>query len=85
MGELHGSRYQRQMIAEINRAYEPVFVIMDAIEGFSKGGPDTGTFISPGLLLAGSDRVALDAAGVALLRIYGATEAVSKGRIFEQE
>ncbi len=38
MGELHGSRYQRQMIAEINAAYEPVFVIMDGIEGLSKGG-----------------------------------------------
>ncbi len=85
MAELHGSRYQRQMIAEINAAYEPVFVIMDAIEGFSKGGPDTGTLISPGLLLASNDRVALDAAGVAVLRIYGTTDAVSKGGIFEQE
>lgn len=37
MGELHSSRYQRQMIAEINVAYEPEFVIMDGIEGFSKG------------------------------------------------
>ena len=85
MGELHGSRYQRQMIAEINAAYEPVFVIMDGIEGFSKGGPDTGTLIKPGLLLASRDKVALDAVGVALLRIYGTTEAVSKGGIFEQE
>ncbi len=85
MAELHGSRYQRQMIAEINAAYEPFFVIMDAIEGFSKGGPDTGTLISPGLILASNDRVALDAAGVALLRIYGTTDAVSKGGIFEQE
>lgn len=42
MGELHGSRYQRQMIAEINAAYEPEFVIMDGIEGLSKGGPDRG-------------------------------------------
>jgi len=73
------------MIAEINAAYEPVFVIMDAIEGFSKGGPDSGTLISPGLLLAGRDRVAIDAAGVAVLRMYGTTDAVSKGGIFEQE
>lgn len=85
MGELHGSRYQRQMIAEINAAYEPIFVIMDAIEGFSKGGPDTGTLISPGILLASRDRVAIDAVGVALLRIYGTTDTVSKGGIFEQE
>ena len=85
MGELHGSRYQRHMIAEINAAYEPVFVIMDAIEGFSKGGPDTGTLISPGILLASRDRIAIDAVGVALLRIYGTTDTVSKGRIFDQE
>jgi uncharacterized protein (DUF362 family) len=85
MGELYGSRYHRQMIAEINAAYEPVFVIMDAIEGFSKGGPDTGTLISPGILLASRDGESMDAAGVALLRIYGTTDAVSKGGIFKQE
>ncbi len=85
MAELHGSRYQRQMIAEINAAYEPVFVIMDALDGFSKGGPDTGTLIQPGILLASQDRVALDAVGVAVLRVYGTTQEVSKGRIFEQE
>ncbi|VVB91499.1 Uncharacterised protein [uncultured archaeon] len=85
MGELHSSRYQRQMIAEINTAYEPVFVIMDAIEGFSKGGPDTGTLIQPGILIAARDRVALDAAGIALLRMYGTTDEVTSGGIFEQE
>ncbi len=85
MGELHGSRYQRQMIAEINAAYEPEFVIMDATQGFSKGGPDTGTLISPGIVLASRDRVAMDAVGVAVLRIYSTTDAVSKGGIFEQE
>lgn len=85
MAELHSSRYQRQMIAEINTAYEPEFVIMDGIKGFSKGGPDTGTLIEPGIILASKDRVALDAAGVAVLRIYGTTGEVSKGKIFEQE
>ena len=85
MGELHGSRYQRQMIAEINAAYEPVFVIMDAIEGFSNGGPDKGTLIHPGILIASRDRVAVDAAGVALLRIYGTNDEVERGGIFEQE
>jgi uncharacterized protein (DUF362 family) len=85
MAELHSSRYQRQMIAEINTAYEPEFVIMDGIKGFSKGGPDTGTLIEPGIILASKDRVALDAAGVAVLRIYGTTGEVSRSGIFEQE
>ncbi|MDD5473735.1 MAG: DUF362 domain-containing protein [Candidatus Methanoperedens sp.] len=85
MAELHSSRYQRQMIAEINTAYTPEFVIMDAIAGFSKGGPDTGTLIEPGIMMASRDRVALDAAGVAVLRIYGTTGEVSGGGIFRQE
>lgn len=85
MGELHSSRFQRHMIAEINTVYQPEFVIMDAILGFSKGGPGSGTLIEPGLIIASSDRVALDAAGVALLRIYGTTTEVSKGKIFQQE
>ncbi len=85
MSELHSSRYQRQMIAEINTAYAPEFIIMDGIKGFSKGGPDTGTLIEPGIMLASSDRVALDAVGVAVLRIYGTTSEVGKGGVFEQE
>ena len=85
MSELHSSSYQRHMIAEINTAYEPEFIIMDGIKGFSKGGPDTGTLIEPGIMIASRDRVALDAVGVALLRIYGTTSEVSRGDIFEQE
>jgi uncharacterized protein (DUF362 family) len=85
MSELHSSRYQRQMIAEINTAYESGFIIMDGIKGFSKGGPDAGTLIEPGIMMASSDRVALDAAGVAVLRIYGTTPEVAGGRIFAQE
>jgi len=85
MAELHSSKFQRQMIAEINTAYNPEFVIMDAILGFSRGGPDTGTLIEPGIIMASNDRVALDAAGVAVLRLYGTEVVVSKGGIFEQE
>jgi uncharacterized protein (DUF362 family) len=85
MAELHGSRFQRKMIAEINVSYNPFLIIMDAIKGFSHGGPERGTLIEPGLILAGNDRVAIDAVGVALLRIYGTTPEVSRGSIFEQE
>lgn len=85
MFELHGSPYQRLMIAEINTSYQPLFVIMDAIKGFSSGGPEAGKLIEPGLMLASSDRVALDAAGVALLRTYGTTPEVSAGPIFRLE
>ncbi len=65
MHELHGSPAQRLMIAEINAAYPVDFVIMDAALAFIDGGPDKGTEVAPGLMLASADRVALDAAGVA--------------------
>ena len=85
MAELHTSGHMRKMIAEINVSYQPEFVVLDAIQGFSTGGPETGTLIEPGILMASSDRVAIDAAGVAVLRMYGTTREVSEGSIFHQE
>lgn len=85
MRELHTSPHQRLMIAEINKFYETDMVLMDASLGFSSGGPEKGDLIEPGLLLASDDRVAVDAVGVALLRLYGTTPEVARGRIFDQE
>jgi uncharacterized protein (DUF362 family) len=85
MGELHTSGYQRVMIAEINQAYRTDHVLMDAIKAFVTDGPETGRIVEPNVLLAGTDRVAIDAVGVAILRFYGTTPEVSRGLIFEQE
>lgn len=85
MTELHNSPHQRLMIAEINAAYEPDLIIMDGIEAFVSGGPATGQRVKPGVILAGRDRVAIDAVGVAILRMFGTTPEVSRGSIFEQE
>jgi uncharacterized protein (DUF362 family) len=85
MSELHGSSSQRRMIAELNLLYRPAVVLMDALEAFTDGGPEKGTRVTPGVVVAGADRVAVDAVGVAILRLYGTTPAVSRGRIFEQE
>ncbi|HSD58990.1 MAG TPA: DUF362 domain-containing protein [Methanotrichaceae archaeon] len=85
MLELHTSPYQRLMIAEINKFYETDMVLMDASSGFVRGGPERGDPIEPGLLLASTDRVAVDATGVAMLRLNGTTPDVMRGRIFEQE
>lgn len=85
MRELHTSPYQRLMIAEINKFYKTDMVLMDAALGFVSGGPELGVMIEPNLLLASMDRVAIDAVGVALLRHYGTTPEVMRGRIFEQE
>ena len=85
MGELHSSPHQRLMIAEINKFYRTDLIVMDATEGFATGGPDKGKLIHPEVIIAGTDRVAIDAVGVALLRSYGTMRDVMEGRIFEQE
>jgi len=85
MGELHSSQYQRQMIAEINTSYSPDLVVMDGVEAFVDGGPDRGTRVEAGLMLAAIDRVAIDAVGVAILRLLGTTPEVSRGSIFGQD
>jgi uncharacterized protein (DUF362 family) len=85
MRELHSSPYQRQMIAEINTAYSPDLVVLDGVEAFVDGGPARGTKVEAGVMLAGTDRVAIDAVGVAILRLLGTTPEVNRGSIFEQE
>lgn len=83
MSEMHGSPHIREMIAEINRLYTSDLVVMDAIDAFAQGGPATGTLEHPGLILASTDRIAIDAVGVAILRTYETIPEVAEGRIFD--
>ena len=85
MSEMHSSRYQRQMIAEMNTAYNPDLIVLDGVEAFVDGGPDKGKRVNAEVILAGTDRVAIDAVGVAVLRLFGTTPEVSRGPIFGQE
>lgn len=85
MAELHGSSYQRHMIAEINQLYRPAMVVMDGLEAFTDGGPESGTLVKPQVMILGADRVAVDAVGVAILRMHGGNATISHGRVFEQE
>jgi uncharacterized protein (DUF362 family) len=85
MNELHNSHHHPRMIAEINQAYTPDLVVLDGMEAFLDGGPDRGTLARPGVILAGTDRIAMDAVGVAILRYFGTTAAVRAGSIFQQE
>ena len=85
MWELHGSPFQRQMIAEINNHYNLDFVLMDGIKAFITGGPERGTVVEPNLLLASKDRVAIDAVGVAILKMYGTKGKVGEADVFEQD
>ncbi len=85
MKELHGSPHQRKMIAEINAVYKWDLVIMDGVVSFVDGGPMEGTRKDANVFVAGTDKIAIDAVGVALLRMLGTTPNVSQGSIFEQE
>lgn len=86
MPELHASfRSMRKMIAEINQAYRPSLIVMDAIEAFVDGGPAEGKRKRADLIVAGTDRVAIDAVGLAILKDLGSNDAIMKKKIFEQE
>ncbi|MDP2158625.1 MAG: DUF362 domain-containing protein [Nitrospirota bacterium] len=86
MTELHSSfRSMRKMIAEINQAYKPSLIVMDAIEAFVDGGPASGQRKRADLIIAGTDRIAIDAVGLAILKDLGSNDAIMKKKIFEQE
>ncbi|MCK4944201.1 MAG: DUF362 domain-containing protein [Candidatus Aminicenantes bacterium] len=85
MRELHSSPKMRSMIAELNQPFQPKLLIMDGVEAFVDGGPMTGTRKQANVFLAGSDRVAMDAVGVAILKELGSNSAIMEKKIFEQE
>jgi len=83
MQELHGSAHQQEMIAEINAPFSPDLVVMDGIDTFVDGGPATGKRIKGNVMMAATDRVAVDAVGVAMLKHLGSNPAVMETGIFE--
>ncbi len=85
MRELHRSPHMRKMIAEINLCYKPQLIILDGIEAFVDGGPMTGKRKTANLFIAGDDRVAVDAVGIAVLKELGSNEAIMGRKIFEQD
>jgi uncharacterized protein (DUF362 family) len=85
MRELHSSPHQRRMIAEINTAYSPDLIVLDGVEAFIDGGPAKGKKAFSEVVLAGKDRVAIDAVGVALLRYHGCKTEAAKGKVFQQD
>lgn len=83
--KLHHSEDMRRMIAEINLAYTPDFILMDGVEVFTDGGPMDGKRVKAGVMLIGRDRIALDAVGIALLKLLGSNKEIMETKIFEQE
>lgn len=85
MSELHSSLHQRLMIAEINKVYTPAMVLLDGVEAFVNGGPESGAIAKPGVILAGTDRVAVDVVAIGILRSLGTTAMVSQGSVWQLE
>jgi uncharacterized protein (DUF362 family) len=84
MDALHSSPHQEEMIAEINVVFAPELVVADGVECFVDGGPMTGRRAAGEVTLAGDNRVAVDAAGLACLKRLGANRAVAETPIFGQ-
>jgi uncharacterized protein (DUF362 family) len=85
MRGLHSSPDQRRMIAEINLGYSPKLIVLDGVEAFVDGGPSTGTRKQANVFVGGTDRVAVDAVGVAILKELGSNDAIMGTKIFQQE
>jgi len=84
MGELHHSPFQEEMIAEINQPFSPDIIVLDGIDAFTDGGPATGKRAKGNIFLASTDRVAIDAVGVAVLKAIGSNAAIMQPKIFDQ-
>jgi uncharacterized protein (DUF362 family) len=73
----------RERLAEISAVFRPSLALLDGRLGFADGGPDEGALVRPGLLAAASDPLALDAVGLACLRLEGTNDAIGRGSIWQ--
>lgn len=81
---LHNSPKMRELIAEINLAYTADLIILDGVKCFISGGPAKGEEAEPGVIIAGGDRVAVDAVGVAVLKYFKAKD-IANRKVHEHE
>ena len=82
---MHASPDMRRMIAELNTGYRPNLIVLDGVAAFTDGGPSRGELKAGNVMIAGDDRVAVDAVGLAMLKSLGANAAIMNRGIFEQE
>ncbi len=75
----------RKRIAEIHHGFKPHIIVMDGMEIFVDGGPMSGKRVDAKVILAGTDRIAVDAVGLAILKHHGSNDAIMSRKIFEQE
>jgi uncharacterized protein (DUF362 family) len=66
---LHLSFIQEK-IAELNTLFTPNLIIMDARKCFISKGPQEGEIKTPNLILASSDRIAIDVEGIKIIQSF---------------
>ncbi len=59
-------------IAELNTVFEPDLIILDGRKAFVTKGPTEGRVESPGIIMAGTDRIAIDVEALKILKSYKA-------------
>ena len=82
---MHASPDMRRMIAELNTGYRPDLIVLDGVSAFTDGGPSRGELKAGNVMIAGDDRVAVDAVGLAMLKSLGANASIMDRGIFAQE
>jgi uncharacterized protein (DUF362 family) len=83
LAKMDNSGLQRR-VAEINYGYRPHLIVMDGIDVFTDGGPSRGTLKQGNVFIGGTDRIAVDAVGVAILKELGSNDAIMGTNIFDQ-
>lgn len=88
VNELHEKDYVEpdfsNMIAEVNLAVKPDFIVMDGTKAMISGGPFSGEARSPGLVMASQDLIANDVTGLAVLKKLGTTSRIQDISPWEQ-
>lgn len=66
---LHLTHLQEK-VAELNTLFKPALIIMDARKCFINGGPARGEIREPNLILASTDRIAIDVEGIKIIQNF---------------
>jgi uncharacterized protein (DUF362 family) len=82
---MHQSPDMRRMIAELNLGYRPDLIVLDGVTAFTDGGPTTGEEKRGDVMIAGSDPIAVDVVGLAVLKALGSNAAIMETPAFAQE
>ena len=91
-GQVHGDPRnaddpdrEKRMFAQMNLAFDPILNVMDGMVSRTTGGPmPPGDEADTDMILLSKDRVALDAVGLAVLRVYGTESRIENKPVWDQ-